>query len=94
MHKTFISRFGENEGLEMCDNLKSLQMSWLYAPMTPKLFKTNKMNNQTCWFKIQQHIEQIIHFLMHLITKFENAIFCVNVTQNVKVLRGAYPTWI
>ena len=71
MRKTFISRFWENEGLEMCDILKSLQMSLLYAHMTPKLFKKNKMNSQTCWLKIQQHIQQIIHFLMHLITKFE-----------------------
>ena len=61
MHKTFISRLRENEGLEMCDLLKSLQMSLLYANMTPKLFKTNKMNRQTCWLNIQQHFQQIIH---------------------------------
>ena len=77
MQKIFIFRFGENEGLEMCDNLQSLQKSWLYAPMTPKLFKTNKMNNQSCWLKIQQHIQQIIHFLMHLITKFEMPFFAL-----------------
>ena len=44
--------------------------------------------------KNQQHIRQIIHFLMHLITKFEMQLFCNNITQNVNVLRGAYPTWI
>ena len=44
--------------------------------------------------KIQQQIQQIIHVLVHLITKFERSFFCVNVTQIVNVLRGAYPTSI
>ena len=51
MYKTFISRFWENEDLEMRDNLKSLQMSLLYAHMTLKPFKTNIMNRSNMLVK-------------------------------------------
>ena len=76
----------------MCDSLKSLRMSLLNAHITQNPFKTNIINGQTCGLKIQQHIQQIIHFLKYLITKFERPVFCINVKQNANVLRGAYPT--
>ena len=71
-------------------------MSLLYAHMTPKLFKTNKMNSQTkhVGLRIQQHIQQFIHFLMHLITQFERLFFALMSHKTSIVLRGAYPTSI
>ena len=59
----------------MRGNFKNLQMSVLFAQMTQRLFKTNNIKLVRHVGKNQQHIQQIIHFLINLNIKFERPSF-------------------
>ena len=65
-----------------------LLFSVLYDQMTSKPFETIMIN---MWFENQQQMQQITAFPINLNSKFEKVMFCINVTQSVNVLSGAYP---